>query len=208
MRSYKDFNDSFKTVIFDFDGTLLDTSLIDSLKYLKKGKKRFTREWAEAEKEIISHYKDCHCYDGIQQLMNYIRENKIRACIVTGNGSSRVYEAVKQHGWQDIIPRSRVFGCYSTGLKNEKGRSVRVSKEGGNPSLFNHALDVLGVSPSKCIEFGDNLFDTESANNAGIEAFNCAWGASEEVKGIMRKDYRLSTLEHPLEAIEHLKLAS
>ena len=50
-------NHSFKTLFFDYDGTLFDTSEADKYSLRNRGLRRFTPEWHQAHKEYVAHIK-------------------------------------------------------------------------------------------------------------------------------------------------------
>lgn len=182
-----------KTVIFDFDGTLLNTQAWQQYEHLFKAHKHGTEEWKQGRKEYLSHIKDCKKWKQMDDVINYIRQHKIPACIVTANTKDRVENAIKFFGWKDIF-NDNILGCYSINKRQ------RASKE----SLMRKALEVLNVEANECIAFGNELNDKQAAQTVGIEAYNCLWGAPEEEKDEMLTD-EASTLKNPSEIIGVLK---
>ena len=106
-------------------------------------------------------------------------------------------EAIKAFGWKDVFDTHNIVGCYS--LSNK-----RASKDGGDSSLFLKALEVMGVKPNECIAFGNEVSDTLAAQNAGIEAYNCLWGAEGRDREIMMGEMASQTLKSPSEIIENI----
>ena len=189
----------YKTVIFDFDKTLVDTRPLDNYSHLYRGKERLSEEWKEGIKEYVSHISECKVYDGINEVFDFIRANKINVIVVTAGIKMKVKEAAKLFGWSDIIKDKNTFGRHSFG--NHK----KVTKDEGNPMLFEKALLTLGVEAKDCISFGNEYVDAIAAQKVGIKAFNCLWGASKEDADRMMIDMPQITIEHPSQILDIIK---
>ena len=189
-----------KTVIFDFDGTLLNTQPLQQYEYLFKQPKQGSEEWKKGRKEYLSHVKDCKQWDGMSTVIEYIRLHHIPTCIVTANTKDRVVEAINAFGWNDIFAKDRIIGCYALGRK-------RASKDGGDASLFHKALELLQVDAAECVAFGNEISDTVAAQSVGIEAYNCLWGASPKEQKEMRSNMADITISTPLQIIEKITVS-
>jgi phosphoglycolate phosphatase-like HAD superfamily hydrolase/transcriptional regulator with XRE-family HTH domain len=187
------------TVIFDFDKTLVDTRPLDQYSHLYRGKERFSEGWKRGIKEYISHLSECRVYEGIQEVLDYIRGNRINIIVVTAGIKMKVMEAAKLFGWTDIINNKNTFGRHSFGLQK------KVTKKDGNPMLFEKALSNLGVEAKDCISFGNEYDDTIAAQEVGIRAYNCLWGATKEDADRMMIDMPQITIENPIEIIDIIK---
>ena len=177
MAKQKTINREFKTVFFDYDGTMFDTAGADQYVARQKTLRRFSPEWVQARKEYLEHIKQCPLYDGWQQVFDYIKANNIQAAIVSGNNRE---------------------GC-----KDATGRRIR--KRGGNPALFDYALKQLNEDPKNVIAFGNEMCDAQAAANAGIKAYHCLWGADVKEKEQMLADSEHQCITSPLQIIDILR---
>ena len=196
----KVFNKDFKTVIFDYDGTMFDTDAMQQYVGNTKKYPRFSPQWLAARKEYISHIVDVKLYEGWTEVFKFLRENNIKAAIVSGNNREVLNVATKHFGLRDLFPKEKVnrIGC-----RDVNGKVVR--KRGGNPTLFEFALQQLGESGDNVLAFGNEPCDSVAASKCGITAYNCLWGATDEDREVMQNDREHVCLSDPKEIIEILK---
>lgn len=121
------YNNNFKTVLFDYDGTMFNTEVMQQYVGNTKKYPRFSPQWVAARKEYISHIVDIEPYDGWADVWKFLRENNIKAAIVSGNNREVLNLAVKTFGLRDIFPKEKVnrIGCRDVNGKREH-------KRGGN----------------------------------------------------------------------------
>ena len=163
--------------------------------YLFKRPQRGTEEWKRGRKEYLRHIKECNQWEGMNDVIEYIRQHHIRTCIVSANTKDRVIEAIKVCGWCDVFAKDDIIGCYALGMK-------RASKDNGDAALFSKALDVMGVKADECIAFGNEICDYQAAQAIGIKAYNCAWGSKDDERDMMMKEMADDTIVSALQIID------
>ena len=200
MATQKTINREYKTVIFDFDGTLFNTTEADQYVARQKKLRRFSPEWVQARKEYLAHIKECPLYDGWHQVFEYIKNHNIQAAIVSGNNREVLNVAVRQYSLQEIFPKDKInrIGC-----KDATGRRIR--KSGGDPTLFVYALKQLEETPDNVLAFGNELCDALAASNAGIKAYHCLWGAKDQDRTQMLNDPKHQSITSPTQIIDILR---
>ena len=113
-----------KAAIFDFDGTLLNTNPWKQYEYLFRNPQRGTKEWMQGRKMYLDHVKDCPQWEGMKEVLDYIRKHGIRTAIVTANTKDRVLTAIEAFGWQDVFNMNHIIGCYALGRKERQRTMV------------------------------------------------------------------------------------
>ena len=196
----RNINRKFKTVLFDYDGTLFDTHEADKYALRNLGLRRFTPEWHQARREYLAHIRASQPYEGWQEVFQFIVENNIQAAIVSGNSRQVLNISVKANNLYAVFPQDKINRIGGSDVKGKK-----MWKQDGDPALFEHALKQLNVAPESVIAFGNHMRDAKSADNAGIKAVHCLWGVhDEEQRELMLADKEHQCIISPLQIIDIL----
>lgn len=172
-----------KNVIFDFDGTLIDTKALFNYSSLLKEYPMNTKEHREKKKEYLTHLDECNVYNGIIDTLKYLTSKGYTLYIVSGNTKGTITAALKYFKIEKYFDFNKIVSGFSP------YRRFRTSKKNGNPTLFKYLLNEYNLNPDTCIAFGNEYCDRIAANNANIEAYDCLWGATDDNKWQMQQHF-------------------
>ena len=141
-----------KSVIFDLDLTLVDTTNLESL--------RHNRNWQEAYRRI----SETVMYDGMTEVLEVIRKHHIPCAIVSTSPRPYVEKIVAHYN----LPVQHIVSYHDA-------KPIKP-----HPAQMLKALDLMGVSAKDAFSFGDRVIDIEASNAAGIESVACFWGTKEK----------------------------
>lgn len=185
-----------KALLFDFDGTLLNTNdlIIQTFmhvleqefpgQYTAKDCERFigpTLEETFTElapqrcKELVAMYRDWNAanhdalvtqYDGVVEVLEQLHADGIRLAIVSSKSTAGIERGMR------VLNIAHLFEVIVS------ADDVQQPKPHAEPILL--ALAQLGVAKDEVIMIGDNSHDLESARNAGVLAAGVAWSFKGE----------------------------
>lgn len=173
----------YEAIIFDLDGTLYDTSIVNPLLRQLRQVKRMSPEYHQIWRDIdktIDGYKE---YDGMAEVLNFIRENGIKTVLVTG--------AVKR--------RTNKLKRFNLPLMGMVTR-FDVGHQKPHPAPMLRALEILDCDASKVLSIGNQVIDLLSSKGAGIDFALATWGVREHEREQLEQESTY-VLQDPREII-------
>jgi HAD superfamily hydrolase (TIGR01509 family) len=142
-------------VLFDLEGTLVDTTLIAPL--------RDARKWRES----VQSMSRTRLYPGVAELLDQLEKHRIRWAVVTNVVSVYAAAALRHH---------RLHAAQLVAYHD-----VRRPKP--DPEGCVKALVGLNIAASDAVGVGDTQIDREAFQRAGIQAYCAGWNAAADVDG-------------------------
>jgi len=186
----------YQAVLFDLDGTLLDTleDLRDSTNYalslwgyperslgeirafVGNGMRNLILRAvpdglaAERQEQVLEKFREhylAHCrvkthpYQGILELLRYLKEHGIAMAIISNKGDAAVKELARYY-----------FADY---IDVAIGEREGIRKKPA-PDTVHEAMRILGVGREQTVYVGDSDVDRATAENAGLACISVTWG--------------------------------
>ncbi len=191
----------FKYVIFDFDGTLVDTGegILKSLQYSFRKMGHEVPEKKDLRKFIGPpvYYSYTHFYgiseDEVGDYIKAYRERYTEKGIYECQLYDGIVDAInkfKENGVKVAVASSkpiRLIYAVADYLKITDlfdaivGVKVDDSNHSTKADLICEAMDLLGVTDKKkVLMVGDRLFDLDGASGAGVKSCGALWGYGSE----------------------------
>ncbi len=207
-----------RAIIFDLDGTLVDTTshyLATYLAILRKDlglqpdedmvRRKFGMRATEIMISVLEEMGIDRSKIDIDALVNRIRDEFIRRVkdVTILPGVLKLLESLKGRYRLGLATSSRPYAACNIlkqfGLEQYfdtvvTGNDVKMAKP--NPEMFLLVAKKLGVRPEECLVVEDAVYGVEAAHAAGMKVVAVATGAcnKEELKAA-KPDYLLNTLE-------------
>lgn len=190
-----------KAMIFDFDGTLADTIPICIESFKKTIKKVLNKDfsddeiytyfgptekgvlkrllgdrWEEGYKDYLENYSALHVgdsqvFEGVFDLLEYLKEKEIKLAIVSGKGHE-----------------SMEISLECTGLRQYFSHIITGSEQGAKKEEhIIEALEKLEVKYDEACYVGDTAYDMAVSNKIGIRSVGAGWSASSEIINLMNQ---------------------
>ena len=211
------------TVLFDFDGTVMDTNEV----ILKSWQHTFrTLENREEKQEILvstfgeplettmkKFFPDVPVDEAVEIYRSYHYDN-FGELIRLFPGMKELLAKVKAGGCKTGLVTSRLFKTTMQGLEHYEIKDYfdaivtaeDTDRHKPDPQPINVALQKLGSAPETSIMLGDTGFDLMCAKNAGVRSVLVAWSlaldrSAAEDMGDAAPDYVITEPEELLEII-------
>jgi len=202
---------TFKTIIFDLDGTVADTLSLCIMAFKKSVEPYLNRE-IEAEeilsnfgpseegtfkklvpgyeaactKAYLEHYEELHYlypepFSGIVEVLELLKEKNIQLAMVTGKGNGSAVISLKKLG----------LASYFEIL--ETGSPLGPDKVNG----INRILKKLDADLSSSLYIGDALSDIKYCKEVGIAIASVSWASTADKEKLEKAnpDYLFETVE-------------
>jgi len=209
------------TVLFDFDGTIMDTTdvIIGSWQHTFmtfEGKERPVEEIVKTFGEILSYtmskvLPEVDTQVAIETYRSYHKDN-FGERISVFEGVPELLAELKKRNIKMGLVTSRLSGTTWEGLRQyglDPFFDVVVScddtdKHKPDPTPVNIALERLGSKAENAIMLGDTMFDILCARNAGVHSVLVGWHVAmspEDINGPDGPDYIIQKAEDLLSLI-------
>ena len=215
-----------KAVLFDFDGTIMDTNTI----ILKSWQHTFnTVLGRDPDFEVIKQtfgepldetmaklFPDRDTHEMVETYRNYQR-HIYKDDITMFPGTKETIEELKRRGYKVAIVTSRLWSSTTQGLYKfdiadmfdavVSAEDTTIHKPDPTPILL--CLDKLGIGADEALMVGDSKFDILCARNACVKSVLVSWTISvtDEQRAILAPDYYIQDAAEVLEIVEGEGLA-
>ena len=212
----------YKAVIFDLDGTLLDT-----LKDLQEGTnyalrvngmpertldeiRRFVGSGARKliERVIPGHEKE-GVFEKVMEDFNFYYKEHCKDHTQPYPGIAELLHELKQNGYAlgvvsnkpDFAVQELIPDYFPDTFASVTGERKGVAKKPA-PDLIWEAVKKLNVAKDEAVYVGDSEVDLEAANNAGLPCISVAWGFKG--REFLERHNAAIIVESPEEIMRHV----
>ncbi len=209
------------TVLFDFDGTLMDTTdvIVGSWQHTfvtltgKEGDlKKIYRTFGEILRDsMVKMFPDNDPDEAVEIYRSYHRDN-FGERIKVFPGMRELLAELKSQSIKTALVTSRAYVTAMEGLESYELLEYfdalvtcdDTDRHKPDPEPVNIALGKLGSKPENALMIGDSMYDIMCARNAGVRSVLVGWQLAvtpEEINGENGPDYTVKTAEEILELI-------
>ncbi|MFD1032101.1 pyrophosphatase PpaX [Metaplanococcus flavidus] len=206
------------TLLFDFDGTLLNTNELiihtfstvldhhfpnsygreDIMKFIGPSLKQTFETIAPSRtEELIKEYRELNLalhdemvsvYDGVEETLHLLKERGMKMAIVSTKKRDTILHGLRLMGVSEL---------FDTVISLDE-----VENPKPDPEPILKALKELSSGAAESLMIGDNSHDIEGGKNAGVRTAGVAWSAKgEEFMASLKPDYMLQHISDLLELV-------
>ena len=208
---------NYKAIIYDIDGTLLNTVDQNMYPLIRIIKEELDEDWtfeqvvpftaqpglktiadlgiADVEgvyarwvRYVNEYGPGAVAYDGIEALLEFVREKGIRQAVVSSKRR-------RQYGI-DMVQRSGFDRYMDTAVLCED-----TDRHKPDPTPLFECLRRLGLEPEEALYMGDARGDMTAARAAGMDFAYASWGSFFPMERSEPEYY----LDHPMDLVKYLK---
>ena len=211
------------TVLFDFDGTVMDTNnvIIGSWQHTFKtveGKERDEAEIIKTFGEPLidtmkKFFPDYPTEEAVEIYRSYHRD-RFTELIDIFPGIKKLLSKLKRRGYKTAIVTSRLKTTTMLGMEKygiDKYFDAVITcedtdKHKPDPEPVNIALQRLNSLPEEAVMLGDSMFDIMCAHNAGVKSILVGWAlavSEEEKSGPNGPDYIIESPDELFDILSH-----
>jgi len=210
------------TILFDYDGTLMDTDeiIISAWQYTYKkmtggelAKETILRDFGEALRDTMSKYFSGEDLEEAIELHRVFQTETYLEKIRMFPGTLELVRTLKERGYKVAVVTSRrqpttIMGLEKFGLMDTFGCIVTADdtvkhKPDPDPVLF--ALDKLNSRPEETIMVGDTVMDMGCGKAAGVHTVLATWAQAAQFQTMtVAPDHRISSAEELWTVLEAL----
>lgn len=212
------------TILFDFDGTVMNTNelILNSWQHTfktitgKEGDPEIIKKtFGDILVKTISEFFPDYPVDEAVEIYRSYQKGRFSDDIYAFDGMVELILGLKEKGYKVAIVTSRLRNTTIEGLQKyelEKHIDALVTadectahKPEPEPALM--AMRMMNSKPEETIMVGDSKYDIGCANNAGVTSVLVDWAVAiydKEQAGIFKPDYTLAKAEDFWSIIEEL----
>lgn len=207
------------TLLFDFDGTLLNTNELIIHTFTKVLDKHFPNSYGRDDimefigpslnqtfeaiapsrtEELIKEYRELNLalhdemvsvYDGVEETLYLLKNRGLKMAIVSTKKKATILHGLRLMGVSEL---------FDTVISLDD-----VINPKPDPEPILKALKELSSSAAESLMIGDNSHDIEGGRNAGVRTAGVAWSAKgEEFLATFNPDYMLQHISDLLELVK------